>query len=287
MTDSPHSANVGRNDFQQQVLERSNTVPVLVDFWAAWCAPCRSLMPLLAKLAEDYGGKFFLAKVDTEAERELASQYGIRSLPTVKLFRNGKPVDEFMGALPEASVREFLDRHLPRESDALIDRALEAMTAGKPDEAISGLRAALEQDTYYLRSRLELARCLMQAGKLDEADETLTAVSIADADKPEIKSLKAQLGIARNVAVAPDKKQLEQRITDNPKDCEARMQLAARLVLEQDYKSAMDQLLEVVRRDRSYDDDAGRRALLDIFSLLGDSDPLVKQYRGKLAMALN
>jgi len=287
MTDSPHSANVGRSDFQQQVLERSNTVPVLVDFWAAWCAPCRSLMPLLAKLAEDYGGKFFLAKVDTEAERELASQYGIRSLPTVKLFRNGKPVDEFMGALPEASVREFLDRHLPRESDALIDRALEAMTAGKPDEAISGLRAALEQDTYYLRSRLELARCLMQAGKLDEADETLTAVSIADADKPEIKSLKAQLGIARNVAVAPDKKQLEQRITDNPKDCEARMQLAARLVLEQDYKSAMDQLLEVVRRDRSYDDDAGRRALLDIFSLLGDSDPLVKQYRGKLAMALN
>jgi putative thioredoxin len=287
MTNSPHSANVSRSDFQQQVLDRSNTVPVLVDFWAAWCAPCRSLMPLLAKLADDYAGKFFLAKVDTEAERELAQQYGIRSLPTVKLFKNGKPVDEFMGALPEPSVREFLDRHLPRESDALVDRALEAMAAGEEDEALTGLRTALELDSNYLRPRLELARCLVQAGKLDEADETLAAVSIADADNPEIKSLKAQLGIARNVAGAPDRQLLERRIAENPKDCEARMQFAARLVLEQDYQNAMDQLLEVVRRDRGYGDDAGRRTLLDVFSLLGDNDPLVKQYRGKLAMALN
>jgi putative thioredoxin len=287
MSDSPHSANVSRSDFQQQVLDRSSTVPVLVDFWAAWCAPCRSLMPLLAKLADDYAGKFFLAKVDTEAERELAAQYGIRSLPTVKLFKDGKPVDEFMGALPEPNVREFLDRHLPREADALIDRALEAMAAGKQDEALGELRAALEQDPSYLRPRLELACGLMQAGKLGEADETIAAVSITDADNPEIKSLKAQLGIARNVAGAPDREQLEQRIAENPKDTEARMQLAARLVLEKDYANAMDQLLEVVRRDRGYGDDAGRRTLLDVFSLLGDSDPLVKQYRGKLAMALN
>ena len=190
-----------------------------MDFWAGWCQPCLALMPVLARLADDYQGKFLLAKLNTEEEQEIAAQFGIRSIPTVKLFKDGQPVDEFTGALPEQAVRQFLDQHIVDEEAAAEEQALKLQVF---------------------------------------ADE---------------------------VVDAPDAPALEASVAANPDDHEARYQLAMRKVVDQDFDGAMDLLLEVMRRDRQFGDDAGRKGLLKVFELLGD-DPRVNQYRRRMTNLL-
>jgi len=285
MADSPFIVDVTRENYQQ-VMETSFKVPVLLDFWASWCQPCHMLMPTLAKLAEEYEGRFILGKLNTEEEQEIAAQFGIRSIPNVKLFRDGLPVDEFMGALPESAVREFLERHVARESDTTVIEAREQMLSGNVDAAIARLTEAREADPDNPRITLALAEALATGGDVAAAEAILDGLPANEQVRPEVTLLKNQLYFTGKAAGAPETAELESRLETHPDDHEARLQLAMRKVTEKDYDTAMELLLELMRKDRSWGDDAGRNALLKVFELLGD-DPRVGQYRRRMASLLH
>ncbi len=284
---TPYCSDVGQADFDHLVLQQSHTRPVLADFWAAWCGPCKILMPLLAKLADDYQGKFFLAKIDTDKEQALATQYGIRSLPTVKVFKDGLVVDEFMGAQPERALRDILDRHILRASDALIAQAMQAQGRGDAAQALGLLTRAVETDPDRDRPKLHLARLLFESGRTEDGEKTLQSLSPAGRADPEVVALRAKLEFVRLAAVSRSPEELEKAIAANPKDYEARYLLAAWRVLEGAYEPALDQLLEIVRRERKFRDDAARKAVLAIFNILGGQGEIVTRYRKRLSMALN
>ncbi len=287
MADSPHIADVSAQDFEAQVLTRSHDVPVLVDFWAGWCAPCRTLKPVLEKLAQEYQGKFFLAKVDTDKEQPLAAQYGIRSLPTVQLFRNGQAVDSFMGAQPERAVRALLDKYIVRESDALVRNALLAQQVGDLDKAAALLQQAVESDPVNDRAKLALAGLLLARGRIADAETLLKSLSPETRDSAEAAMLKAHMEFARLADGSPPLPELERKLATASANSETRLCLSARQVLNGQYEAAMQNLLEIVRHDRKFRDDAGRKTLLMVFQLLGNNHALVKKYRPLLANALN
>ena len=287
MATSPHIADVTEQSFDAAVLTRSRQMPVLVDFWAAWCGPCKMLMPVLQKLADEYSGKFFLAKINTDVEQALANRYGVKSLPTVKLFKNGQVMDEFLGVQPEKAIRALLDRHILRESDALVHKALLALQSGNTSESLATLQQAMQSDPANDRVKLELVPLLMQLGRPDDAEQALNSLSAETKDSADVAALRAQLEFARiaQTARAPD--ELLKAVNANPRDSAARYELAAQLVLRQQFAPALDQLLEIVRTDRKFRDDAARKAMISVFNLLGGSGELVTEYRRKLSMALN
>lgn len=294
MDNSPFITDVTPDQFQSRVIETSHRLPVLVDFWAPWCGPCRVLMPLLARLAAEYGGKFFLAKVNTDGAPELAATYGIRGIPAVKLFRNGNVVDEFVGVQPEPAIRAILDRHIPRESDETIDRALSLAVAGQRTEAIALLREAAAREPTYDRAKIELVRLLTTPMEdedarmhLSEARRTLDSLSIRAGADPEVEALRARLTLLEAAADPRSTEDLERTITAQPDDHEARYRLAARLALTNRAEAALEHFLDLVRRDRHFGDDAGRKGLVATFQLLGSRDTLVTKYRGLLARALH
>lgn len=294
MADSPHIAAVTRADFQARVLEKSHEIPVLVDFWAAWCAPCRMLEPVLARLVEHYGGKLFLAKVNTDEEQELAQAYGIRGIPALKLFRHGELAGELVGVQPESALRELVDRVLPAPADDDIARAANLVQAGEIDPAIKVLRAAVEREPQQARAKLELARLLCmnvagqdEAARAQECRQLLDTLPVRAAAEPEVEAMRARVDLLEAAAGAPPLAELERASAADAGDSAARLQLGARLALAEKYEAAMEQLLELVRRDRAFGDDAGRKALVAVFTLLGARNPLVAKYRAQLSRALN
>lgn len=294
MADSRFVADVTGADFASRVIDASKQQPVLVDFWAPWCGPCRVLMPTLAKLAEEYGGKFVVAKVNTDVEQELAAEYQIRGIPAVKLFRNGAIVGEFTGVQPEPYIRALLDRHIPREADTMIDRARTLARAGNLNEAIVELRTAVERDPKYDRTKVELARLLTSdatapdvGARTEEATKLLDSLSIRAGADPDVEAIRARLSLLTAIISAPPTETLWHAVTADADNHDARYKLAARLALSNQHEAALDHFLEIVRRDRKYGDEAGRKGLLATFSLLGSRDPLVTKYRALLARTLN
>ena len=285
MSESPFIVEVTTENFYQ-LLATSQQIPVLVDFWAEWCQPCKILMPVLAQLAEEYHGKFLLAKLNTEEQQELAGQFGIRSIPTVKLFRDGQPVDEFLGALPEAEIRRFLDQHIPRESDTLVARARQQLLAGDGAGALQQLTEARQSDPDNPRVPSMLAQAQAALGDVQAALATLDELPLEEQHKPEIASLRSKLYFEGLVADAPAVAELERRLADDDADSEARFLLAIRNIVDQEHERAMQALLRMLQQDRQFGDDAARKALLKLFELLGD-DPLVTRYRARLASLLH
>ncbi|WP_133510893.1 thioredoxin [Candidatus Thiosymbion oneisti] len=286
MADSPYVIAVTAESFQRVVVEGSHERLVLVDFWADWCAPCRMLMPVLASLADAYGGKLLVAKVNTDKEQALAVDYGIRSLPTVQLFKDGRPIDQFMGALPEPQVREFLERHLPRESDRLLAQARGLLNAGDRAGAARIIEQAREADPENARVRLVEAEIEAAAGNVQGAQAILDDLPRELADDPEVVRLKGQVSFAAIQVDSPPEATLVSRLEADPKDSDARHRLAAHLVARGDFEGALEQLLELMKRDRPFADDAGRKGMLMVFAMLGGQGDLVTGYRSRMLNAL-
>ena len=283
---SPYVKEVTARDFDQVVIEGSRAVPVLVDFWAAWCAPCRMLAPVLEGLAREYGGKFILAKVNTDDQQELATRYAVRSLPTVKVFTAGEPVDEFMGAQPESAVRQVLERYVARPSDELRQRALDAYQQGQAEEAIALLQTAVADDPGNLRVHMDLLQLLMQEGNVSGAWNVFRALPADKQMEPEMQRLAGRLEFAATAAEAPPEAELRRRVESDPGDCEARYQLASRAVIQERWEEALDLLLAIMATDRSFREDAGRKGLIAVFEILGNQGPLVSRYRSRMSALL-
>ena len=287
MAESAYISEVTAQTFDSLVLQKSNDIPVLVDFWAAWCGPCQMLMPLLAKITEDYAGKFHLAKVNTDNEKSLAEKYGIRSLPTVKLFQNGEPVDGFMGVQPEPAIRALLDRYIKRESDTAATEAQALVAAGKPTAAITLLTESIESDPENERIKLDLIRLLIENDQLDEAAKYYESLSPDTQSSHDAAALKTIMDFVDIIDNAKPQEELEAILASDPGNSAARHQLGAYKVLAKDYEAAAEEFLELIKTDRQHGEDAGRKSLLALFTLLDAHNDLVKRYRTKLSRLLN
>ena len=295
MTDSPHIVQLDEQNFMEVVVEGSDRTPVLVDFWADWCAPCKALMPILEKLAIEYDGAFVLAKLDTEAQPGIAQQLGIRSLPTVKLFSGRQLIDEFMGALPETEVRRFLEAHVgPPGAPADAEEAaggpvLEAMAlfeGGRTEEALALLReaqAAAPEDPEIL---LALGQVAVSSGDLETAESCVAALPEEIRDDARGRRLTAILALARESDASAGLAELQAAHAADPTDSAVRYRLAIAQALAGDVQGGMDNLMHLVRTDPEHADGAPRAKLLALFDILGD-DPLVGQYRRKLFALLH
>ena len=281
-----HTVDVTTATFQAEVIEASKTVPVVVDFWAPWCGPCQVLKPILEKLAAEYGGRFKLAKVNSDENQEIAAAFGIRSIPDVMGFRDGKPVNHFLGALPESQVRAFIDRLVPSPSELERVRALDLVEAGDVAGSEAALRRALELDAGNDPARLDLAQLLIQAKRADEVAPLLDAVR-PDVDlDARVEALRAAIAFARGSQSGKGEADLRAKIAADPQDHEARLALAAAYAGTKRYREALDELLEIVRRNKDWNDGAARKQILAIFSLAEKDADLVSDYRRRLASAL-
>jgi putative thioredoxin len=245
-------------NFAEAVVEASRERPVLVDFWAPWCGPCRTLMPMLDRIADDYAGRFTLAKVNTDEAQRVAGQLGIRSIPTVMLFHHGEIVDQFVGVQPEGEIRAMLDRHLGA-----------AVEPGGTSDLLSVAESRLEHRD------------------APAAAEAIASLEAAKPAHPALQSLRARLSFLESMVAEPDVMALRARLERDPGDGAARHALAAHHALAGDYATALTEWLELMRRDRRYGDDLARRSLLQAFDVLGESDPLVLSTRRRMASLLH
>ncbi len=311
-------------NFETDVIAASQTTPVLVDFWADWCGPCKSLGPVLEKLEADYAGRFKLVKINADTEQQLAGAFGVKSLPTCILLVGGRPVDGFMGALPEGKVREFLDKHLPSDSDlaaqADAQEAHELLQAGDAHAAIAKLQEALSLNTSDDETRYNLVKLLISVGALEEAEATL---------HPKLNEIPLQLRfdalrhwLQALQFVTTDERgswrfeQFDALITQNKRDFDTRLAKARVLIAAELFENAMDELLEIIMRDKAWNNEVARKTYVAILELMTPPKPqtdhaaagktaggieltgkaavqedpvmeLISRYRRKLSMALN
>ena len=285
-TDARWIVEVREADFEREVLERSRETPVVVDFWAPWCEPCRTLGPLLERLADEYAGAFVLAKVDIDAAPALAQSFGVRSIPAVLGMRDGAIVGSFLGAKPEPEVRAFLARVLPGEADRLA-RAAEALVA---EDDLAGaeakLREALEHDSRAPRALLALARLLGVRGARDEALALVERVVPTGRWGAEADRLSAELRTRTEAGAGMDLDALRARVEKDPASLADRLELGHALGAAGRHEEALTELLEVVKRDKRFDDEAARKAMLDLFTVIGPDHELTARFRAELSRAL-
>ena len=282
-----YSLDVSLADFEQQVVAASDKVPVVIDFWAPWCAPCKSLKPILEKLAAEYDGKFLLAKVNSDENQELSAKYGVRGIPAVKAMVNGRIIDEFTGALPEGEVRAWLEKIIPSPAEELRRAAEQLVEAGDLAGALKLLAEAARLEPGNEWVRVDAAEILLAVGEVAEARRLLDSVKSPDILKDDrVLQLLAKLKFAEANSGGASEASLAEAVAANAGDLEARLKLANFLIAANRHAEGMDQLIEIVRRNRGFKDEIARKTLLDVFNLLGGQNELVAEYRRKLASAL-
>lgn len=283
---SEHIFDATTAGFETDVVQASMDTPILVDLWAEWCGPCKSLGPILEKLAVEYAGAFRLAKVDVDAEQQVAAAFQVRSIPTVMLVSGGGIADGFTGALPEGQVREFLKRNgiEPREAGAAVEDAPAAVTESAED-AINRIQQAIAAEPDQAELKLDLALALMRAGRVEPAQAELDALPANLATDARAVRLRSQLELARALAGAPGIDELRQRVQADDADWEARDLLGVRLLIEGDEAAGLDQFLDVLKRQRDWNDGQAKKRLLAAFATLDDAE-LVGTYRRRMASLL-
>lgn len=277
---------VSERTFGTEVIERSREVPVVVDFWAAWCGPCRMLGPTLERLAAEANGDWMLAKVDVDQNPQLAARYGVRGIPAVKAFVDGQVADEFVGAQPEPVVRRFVQGLAPSESDKRVKQAESAEQAGGLEKAESIYRQILADEPQHIKALLGLGRVLFEQAWLDEAAQTLDRVPRHESARSEAEKMLAQIEFRREAEACGGLDACREKLAADPSNLAARYGVAMALAAEAHYEDALRHLMAIVKQNRSFRDDAGRRAMLSIFDILGEDNRLTQEYRSKLAMAI-
>ncbi len=276
--------------FMADVIEASKTVPVLVDFWAPWCGPCKQLTPILEKAVKAASGTVKLVKMNIDEHPSVAGQLGVQSIPAVFAFKDGRPVDGFMGALPESQVRSFIERVAGKEafSGEELDAAQAALDAGDVKFAAEGFAEALKRDSGNENAIAGLARCYISTGDLARAEQVLALTPPAKQTAAAVTSAKAALELARKAAESAkiDTAALVAAIEKNPADYQARFDLALALNAKSDREGALDQLLEIIQRNKSWNDDAARKQLVEFFDAWGPDHPLSASGRQRLSSLL-
>ncbi|MDR5758023.1 thioredoxin [Caballeronia sp. LZ035] len=275
--------------FENDVINASMLAPVLVDFWAPWCGPCKTLGPMLEKLEAEAAGKWKLVKVNVDENQELAGHFQVRSIPHVIAFAEGRPVDQFIGVLPEGQLREFLDRLVPAGADAERLSAQAAWAAGNREFAIDTIKAAIALDPGYDDARLDLIEWLIAERRYDEAKEEdkLLSPKTTQGIDARYNALKTELDAADAAADLPPADALYAAVAANPDDLDARFALANRLIAGREFDGALEHLLEIVVRDRAFMDDVGRKTMLSVFELAANQPDVVSRWRRRLSAAMN
>jgi putative thioredoxin len=270
------------SDFVSEVIERSAEVPVLIDFWAPWCGPCRTLSPVLERLAREYEGAFVVAKVNLDDHQDIALQLGIRGIPDVRLVIGGKVKGRFVGAQSESKVRAFLKEHLPSESADLVDKGLALLAAGDTAGARAALEEVVTREPKNKAAHLALARVALASRDFEAVSRHVQGIEVGSKEREAAAYVEQAALLVQQADALGDQAAMQDRLARDPGDVEAHFALGCHLMAAQRYRDALESFREVAERDRKWRDEAARKAMLTVFGLIGVRDPLSDEYRKKL-----
>lgn len=276
--------------FAKDVVEASRDALVLVDFWAPWCGPCKQLTPAIEKVVKSYGGKVRLVKVNIDEHPGLAGQMRVQSVPTVYAFRDGRPLDGFMGAQPESGVRAFVDRLLGAEQEAdlatILAEGEQALEAGDLQTAAEIFAAVLQEDQHNPAALAGLARCYLKSGDLARAEQTIALVPPDKRELTAVQGVRTAIELAKKAGKGDNRMELMERLVANPADHAARFDLAVTHAAMGEKEKALNELLDIVRRDRNWNEQAARKQMVELFDAWGPKDPLTLEGRRRLSSIL-
>jgi putative thioredoxin len=280
-------SDVTLQNFETEVIDASREAPVLVDFWAPWCGPCRTLGPMLERLEAEADGQWKLVKVNVDENQELAAHFGVRSIPHVVAIADGQAVDQFIGVLPESGLREFLGRLTPQPARSVLQDAQQLAAEGDRAGAEARFADAIALDPDTDAARLAYIAFLLDGNALTEAKAQFGLLSPQAAQQDACAALRTRMDALEGLSGLPDESTLTGRIAADPRDLAARMDLARLLIARQQYEPALEQLLEIVRTDRTFEDDIGRKTMLSVFEMLAERPEVVSRWRRQLSTSLN
>lgn len=287
MNSQANIIDIDAQTFAEEVIEASKTQLVMVDFWADWCGPCKSLGPILENLVGQYNGGLKLTKVNTDQHQELAGHFGIRSLPTVFFFKDGQPVDQFMGVVPESEIKAIIDKHGAAPQESPMEQAEALYEAGQADEAIPLLNQFIVDNPLNDEAKLKLIGWLVDLDRNDDAKALLETVSEDGQKSPEYKAINARMAFADDPAANVDLAALQEQVDKNPDDLESRFQLANAFIAQQQLENGLDQMLHIIRQDKAFRDGEPQQTMIKVFEICGGSGGIVSTYRRQLFSLLN